>query len=85
MEIKLELEEAQKLSSEDFATIIKKLQDYTNKTNNEGFIVVSRNDICKMIINTDIDYQVDDNTFKEGLYTYYYKDFIDKYHLNIKY
>lgn len=85
MEIKLKFEEAQKLSAENFATIIKKLQDYTNKTNNEGFIVISNNDDNKMIVNTYIDYDIRNNTFTECLHTYYYKDYIDKHKLNIIY
>lgn len=87
MKIILTLNEAKKLSVEDFSEIIKQLQDYTTKTEEDGWLDITNNDnVYKMVINTYIDIDVSDNNqVVECLHTYYYKKFIDENKLNIKY
>lgn len=87
MKIILTLNEAKKLSVEDFSEIIKQLQDYTTKTEEDGWLDITNNDnVYKMVVNTYIDIDVsDDNQVVECLHTYYYKKFIDENKLNIKY
>ena len=87
MKIVLTLNEAKKLSVEDFSEIIKQLQDYTTKTEEDGWLDITNNDnVYKMVVNTYIDIDVSDNNqVVECLHTYYYKKFIDENKLNIKY
>ena len=87
MKIILTLNEAKNLSVEDFSEIIKQLQDYTTKTEEDGWLDITNNDnVYKMVVNTYIDIDVsDDNQVVECLHTYYYKKFIDENKLNIKY
>lgn len=87
MKIILTLNEAKKLSVEDFSEIIKQLQDYTTKTQKDGWLdITNGDDICKMVINTYIDIDVsDEGKIVECLHTYYYKKFIDENKLNIHY
>lgn len=87
MKIVLTLNEAKNLSVEDFSEIIKQLQDYTTKTEEDGWLDIINNDnVYKMIVNTYIDIDVSDNNqVVECLHTYYYKKFIDENKLNIKY
>ncbi len=87
MKIILTLNEAKNLSAEDFSEIIKQLQDYTTKTEEDGWLDITNNDnVYKMVINTYIDIDVSDNNqVVECLHTYYYKKFIDENKLNIKY
>lgn len=87
MKIVLTLNEAKNLSVEDFSEIIKQLQDYTTKTEEDGWLDITNNDnVYKMVVNTYIDIDVsDDNQVVECLHTYYYKKFIDENKLNIKY
>lgn len=87
MKIVLTLNEAKKLSVEDFSEIIKQLQDYTSKTGADGWLdITNGDDICKMVINTYIDIDVsDEGKIVECLHTYYYKKFIDENKLNIHY
>lgn len=87
MKIILTLNEAKNLSTEDFSEIIKQLQDYTTKTEEDGWLDITNNDnVYKMVINTYIDIDVSDNNqVVECLHTYYYKKFIDENKLNIKY
>lgn len=87
MKIVLTLNEAKNLSVEDFSEIIKQLQDYTTKTEEDGWLDITNNDnVYKMIVNTYIDIDVSDNNqVVECLHTYYYKKFIDENKLNIKY
>ena len=87
MKIILTLNEAKNLSAEDFSEIIKQLQDYTTKTEEDGLLDITNNDnVYKMVINTYIDIDVSDNNqVVECLHTYYYKKFIDENKLNIKY
>lgn len=87
MKIILTLNEAKKLSVEDFSEIIKQLQDYTTKTEEDGWLDITNNDnVYKMVVNTYIDIDVSDNNqVVECLHTYYYKKFIDENKLNIKY
>jgi len=87
MKIVLTLNEAKNLSVEDFSEIIKQLQDYTTKTEEDGWLDITDNDnVYKMVVNTYIDIDVSDNNqVVECLHTYYYKKFIDENKLNIKY
>ena len=87
MKIILTLKEAKNLSVEDFSEIIKQLQDYTTKTEEDGWLDITNNDnVYKMVVNTYIDIDVSDNNqVVECLHTYYYKKFIDENKLNIKY
>lgn len=87
MKIILTLNEAKNLSVEDFSEIIKQLQDYTTKTEEDGWLDITNNDnVYKMVVNTYIDIDVSDNNqVVECLHTYYYKKFIDENKLNIKY
>lgn len=87
MKIILTLNEAKNLSAEDFSEIIKQLQDYTTKTEEDGWLDITNNDnVYKMVVNTYIDIDVSDNNqVVECLHTYYYKKFIDENKLNIKY
>jgi hypothetical protein len=87
MKIVLTLNEAKNLSVEDFSEIIKQLQDYTTKTEEDGWLDITNNDnVYKMVVNTYIDIDVSDNNqVVECLHTYYYKKFIDENKLNIKY
>ena len=87
MKIILTLNEAKNLSAEDFSEIIKQLQDYTTKTEEDGWLDITNNDnVYKMVVNTYIDIDVSDNNqVVECLHTYYYKKFIDENRLNIKY
>lgn len=87
MKIILTLNEAKNLSVEDFSEIIKQLQDYTTKTEEDGWLDITNNDNAyKMVVNTYIDIDVSDNNqVVECLHTYYYKKFIDENKLNIKY
>lgn len=87
MKIILTLNEAKKLSVEDFSEIIKQLQDYTTKTEEDGWLDITNNDnVYKMVVNTYIDIDVSDNNqVVECLHTSYYKKFIDENKLNIKY
>lgn len=87
MKIVLTLKEAKNLSVEDFSEIIKQLQDYTTKTEEDGWLDITNNDnVYKMVVNTYIDIDVSDNNqVVECLHTYYYKKFIDENKLNIKY
>ena len=87
MKIILTLNEAKNLSAEDFSEIIKQLQDYTTKTEEDGWLDITNNDNAyKMVVNTYIDIDVSDNNqVVECLHTYYYKKFIDENKLNIKY
>lgn len=87
MKIILTLNEAKKLSVGDFSEIIKQLQDYTTKTEEDGWLDITNNDnVYKMVVNTYIDIDVSDNNqVVECLHTYYYKKFIDENKLNIKY
>ena len=75
MKIVLTLNEAKKLSVEDFSEIIKQLQDYTTKTEEDGWLDITNNDnVYKMVVNTYIDIDVSDNNqVVECLHTYYYK------------
>lgn len=86
MKIVLTLNEAKNLSVEDFSEIIKQLQDYTTKTEEDGWLDITNNDnVYKMVVNTYIDIDVSDNNqVVECLHTYYYKKFIDENKLNIK-
>lgn len=86
MKIILTLNEAKNLSAEDFSEIIKQLQDYTTKTEEDGWLDITNNDnVYKMVVNTYIDIDVSDNNqVVECLHTYYYKKFIDENKLNIK-
>lgn len=86
MKIILTLNEAKNLSVEDFSEIIKQLQDYTTKTEEDGWLDITNNDnVYKMVVNTYIDIDVSDNNqVVECLHTYYYKKFIDENKLNIK-
>lgn len=62
MKIILTLNEAKNLSAEDFSEIIKQLQDYTTKTEEDGWLDITNNDnVYKMVINTYIDIDVSDN------------------------
>lgn len=87
MKIILTLNEAKKLSVEDFSEIIKQLQDYMTKTEEDGWLDITNNDnVYKMVVNTYIDIDVSDNNqVVECLHTYYNKKFIDENKLNIKY
>lgn len=87
MKIILTLNEAKNLSVEDFSEIIKQLQDYTTKTEEDGWLDITNNDnVYKMVVNTYIDIDVSDNNqVVECLHTYYHKKFIDENKLNIKY
>lgn len=87
MKIILTLNEAKNLSVEDFSEIIKQLQDYTTKTEEDGWLDITNNDnVYKMVVNTYIDIDVSDNNqVVKYLHTYYYKKFIDENKLNIKY
>lgn len=87
MKIVLTLNEAKNLSVEYFSEIIKQLQDYTTKTEEDGWLDITNNDnVYKMVVNTYIDIDVSDNNqVVECLHTYYYKKFIDENKLNIKY
>ena len=87
MKIILTLNEAKNLSVEDFSEIIKQLQDYTTKTEEDGWLDITNNDnVYKIVVNTYIDIDVSDNNqVVECLHTYYYKKFIDENKLNIKY
>lgn len=87
MKIIITLNEAKNLSVEDFSEIIKQLQDYTTKTEEDGWLDITNNDnVYKMVVNTYIDIDVSDNNqVVECLHTYYYKKFIDENKLNIKY
>ena len=87
MKIVLTLNEAKKLSIEDFDVIIKQLKDYTTKTGVDGWLDITNNDnVYKMVINTYIDIDVsDEGKIVECLHTYYYKKFIDENKLNIHY
>ena len=87
MKIVLTLNEAKKLSVEDFSEIIKQLKAYTSKTEEDGWLDITNNDnVYKMVVNTYIDIDVSDNNqVVECLHTYYYKKFIDENKLNIKY
>jgi len=87
MKIVLTLNEVKNLSVEDFSEIIKQLQDYTTKTEEDGWLDITDNDnVYKMVVNTYIDIDVSDNNqVVECLHTYYYKKFIDENKLNIKY
>lgn len=87
MKIILTLNEAKNLSVEDFSEIIKQLQDYTTKTEEDGWLDITNNDnVYKMAVNTYIGIDVSDNNqVVECLHTYYYKKFIDENKLNIKY
>lgn len=87
MKIVLTLNEAKNLSVEDFSEIIKQLQDYTTKTEEDGWLDITNNDnVYKMVVNTYIDIDVSDNNqVVECLHTYYYEKFIDENKLNIKY
>lgn len=87
MKIILTLNEAKNLSVEDFSEIIKQLQDYTTKTEEDGWLDITNNDnVYKMVVNTYIGIDVSDNNqVVECLHTYYYKKFIDENKLNIKY
>ena len=87
MKIVLTLNEAKNLSVEDFSEIIKQLQDYTTKTEEDGWLDITDNDnVYKIVVNTYIDIDVSDNNqVVECLHTYYYKKFIDENKLNIKY
>ena len=75
MKIILTLNEAKNLSVEDFSEIIKQLQDYTTKTEEDGWLDITNNDnVYKMVVNTYIDIDVSDNNqVVECLHTYYYK------------
>ena len=74
MKIILTLNEAKNLSVEDFSEIIKQLQDYTTKTEEDGWLDITNNDnVYKMVVNTYIDIDVSDNNqVVECLHTYYY-------------
>ena len=87
MKIILTLNEAKNLSVEDFSEIIKQLQDYTAKTQKDGWLdITNGDDICKMVINTYIDIDVsEEGRIIESLHIYYNKTFIDKFKLNIHY
>lgn len=72
MKIILTLNEAKNLSVEDFSEIIKQLQDYTTKTEEDGWLDITNNDnVYKMVVNTYIDIDVSDNNqVVECLHTY---------------
>lgn len=85
MEIKLFLEEAKKLTKEDFQKVISQLQNYTVQTKNDGWLVVMNEGDNDMIVNTYIDVDVSKDRFVESLHTYYYKNYIDKHKLKLEY
>lgn len=86
MEIKLTMEEAKKLVEDDFKEIVSRLKDYTTKTMDDGWLIITNDGENKMIVNTYYDYDVtDDGIFKEMLHTYYYKYYIEYYKLKLQY
>lgn len=86
MEIKLTMEEAKKLAEDDFKEIVSRLKDYTTKTMDDGWLIITNDGENKMIVNTYYDYDVtDDGIFKLMLYTYYYKYYIEHYKLKLQY
>lgn len=80
------MEEAKKLVEDDFKEIVSRLEDYTTKTMDDGWLIITNDGENKMIVNTYYDYDVtDDGIFKLMLYTYYYKYYIEHYKLKLQY